>query len=131
MATEDEQASQPDISAMLEDQTSACAPARDAIAAGAEVMIFPRASPHWMVAGITYKRLRHSSRIGLTTLGLDETVEILYRHRDKQLRTGIITAADRSWFYTVYLDAAGTELLACSGVKNEDPRKRPGRQLQP
>lgn len=46
-----------------------------------------------MVAGIAATRLRLSLKRGLTTLGLDETVEILARHRDEQLRTGIIDAA--------------------------------------
>ncbi|WP_260614185.1 hypothetical protein [Streptomyces sp. WAC07061] len=70
-------------------------------------------------------------KIGLTTLGLDETVEILRtRHRDEQLSTGNIVAADRSWFFTLYFDATGTELLACSGVKNERPSRRDGQKLQ-
>jgi hypothetical protein len=70
-----------------------------------------------MVAGIAAARLRRSLKRGQTTLGLDETVEILARHRGEQLRTGIIDAADRSWLFTLCLDASGTELLACSGVK--------------
>ncbi|WP_405717295.1 hypothetical protein OG607_00555 [Streptomyces sp. NBC_01537] len=117
MATEDEHPSQPDIAAMLTDQTSACKAARDAIAAGGEVVVWDREVPQWMVAGIASTRLRWSLKRGLTTLGLDETVEILARHRDEQLRTGIIDAADRSWFFTLYFDATGTEVLACSGVK--------------
>ncbi|WP_406335867.1 hypothetical protein [Streptomyces sp. NBC_00203] len=117
MATETEHRSQPDIAAMLTDQTSACKAARDAIAAGDEVVVWDREVPQWMVAGIASTRLRWSLKRGLTTLGLDETVEILARHRDEQLRTGVIDAADRSWFFTLYFDATGTELLACSGVK--------------
>ncbi|MEU0252837.1 hypothetical protein ABZ299_10065 [Streptomyces sp. NPDC006184] len=58
MATEDEHPSQPDIAAMLTNQTSACKPAREAIAAGAEVRVFDREVPHWMVAGIAAARLR-------------------------------------------------------------------------
>ncbi|MEU0060326.1 hypothetical protein [Streptomyces sp. NPDC006334] len=69
-------------------------------------------------------------KIGLTTLGPDEAVEILAQHRDKQLRTGIIDAADRSWHFTLYFDATGTELLACSGVKHEPPSKVGGQKLQ-
>jgi hypothetical protein len=90
---------------------------RDALAAGGEVVVWDREVPQWMVAGIASTRLRWSLKPGLTTLGLDETVEILARHRDEQLRTGIINAADRSWFFTLYFDATGTEVLACSGVK--------------
>ncbi|MFB8029467.1 MULTISPECIES: hypothetical protein [unclassified Streptomyces] len=131
MATEDENPSQRDITAMLKDQTSACKAARDAIADGGEVMLYDGQAPHWMVFGITATRLRRSLKIGLMTLGLDETVEILRaRDRDEPLRTGNIVAADRSWFFTLYFDATGTELLACSGVKNERPSRRDGQKLQ-
>ncbi|MFD4736776.1 hypothetical protein ACFWNQ_05285 [Streptomyces virginiae] len=132
MATEDETPSQPDITAMLKDGTSACEAARDAIAAGGEVMLYDGQAPQWMVFGIAAARLKWSLKIGLTTVGLDETVEILRAlHRDELLRTGNIVAANRSWFYTLYLDATGTELLACSGVKNERPSRRGGQKLQP
>ncbi|MGI5143726.1 MULTISPECIES: hypothetical protein [unclassified Streptomyces] len=116
MATEDEHPSQPDIAAMLTDQTSACKAAREAIAAGGKVQIFDRLAPHWMVHGIAATRLGLSLKRGLPkTIGLDETVEILARHRGEQLRTGIIDAADRLSFFTLYFDATGTELLACDG----------------
>ncbi|MFE7710424.1 hypothetical protein ACFU6I_32630 [Streptomyces sp. NPDC057486] len=129
MATEDESPSPPDITEMLKDQTSACKAARDAIAAGGEVLLYDGQPPVWMVRGIAATRLRRSLRIGLTTLGLDETVEILRaRHRDGQLRTGNIVAADRSWFFTLYFDATGTELLACSGLKR--PSQEDGQKLQ-
>ncbi|WP_371096444.1 hypothetical protein [Streptomyces sanglieri] len=118
MATEDEPSSQPDVAAMLTDQTSACKPAREAIAAGAEVRVSDREAPQWMVAGIAATRLRRSLARGLQEIiGLDETVAILARHRGEQLRTGVIDAADRLWFFNLYFDATGTELLACSGVK--------------
>ncbi|MFF0428360.1 hypothetical protein ACFYUJ_28665 [Streptomyces sp. NPDC004520] len=118
MATGDEPPSQPDIAAMLTDQTSACKPAREAIAAGAEVWVSDKEAPQWMVAGIAATRLKRSLARGLQEIvGLDETVEILARHRGEQLRTGIIAAADRLWVFTLYFDATGTELLACSGVK--------------
>ncbi|WP_426361670.1 hypothetical protein [Streptomyces sp. E-08] len=130
MATQDEHPSQPDITAMLNDQTSACKAARDTLAAGGEVKLYDGQPPQWMVAGIAATRLRRSLKIGLTTLGLDESVEILSRHRGEQLRTGNIVAADRSWFFTLYFDATGTELLACSGVKNERPSQDDGQKLQ-
>lgn len=72
-----------------------------------------------------------SLEIGLTTLGLDVTVEILRaQHRDEQLRTGNIVAAERSWFFTLHFDATGTDLLACSGVKNERLPRRDTQKLQ-
>lgn len=122
MATEDEPPSQPDIAALLTNQTSACKPAREAIAAGAEVKVWDGEVPQWMVAGIAATRLRRSLKRGLQEIiGLDETVEILARHRGEQLRTGIIDTVDRLWFFDLYFDATGTELLACSGAKR--PRR--------
>ncbi|MFJ3723183.1 hypothetical protein ACIPYQ_11500 [Streptomyces sp. NPDC090045] len=115
---------------MLSEQTRACQAARDAIAAGGRVVDWDNEVPCWMVAGIAATRLRQSLKIGLTALGLDETVEILAQHRDKQLGTGIIDAADRSWNFTLYFDATGTELLACSGVKREPPSKVSPQKLQ-
>jgi hypothetical protein len=118
MVIEDEHPSHAAIAAMLTDQTSACKAARDAIAAGGEVQVCDGEVPQWMVAGIVATRLRRSLKRGRpTTLGLDESVEILARHRGEQLRTGTILAADRSWLFNLYFDATGTELLACSGVK--------------
>lgn len=68
--------------------------------------------------GIAATRPRQSLKHGLPkTLGLDEPVEILARHRGERLRTAAILAADRLSFFTLYFDATGTELLACSGVK--------------
>ncbi|MEW2586989.1 hypothetical protein [Streptomyces virginiae] len=70
-------------------------------------------------------------KIGLTTLGLDETVEILgTRHRDEQLSTGNIVAADRSWFFTLYFDATGTEPWRAAASQNERLSRRGGQKLQ-
>lgn len=125
MATDDEHPSPPDVPAMLKHQTSACQAAREAIASGGEVTLWNNEVPHSMVFGIAARRLRWTIRIGQTTLGLDESVEILRGHHGERLRTGAVTSADRSWFFTLYFDATGTELLACSAVKREaNPRPR-------
>ncbi|MFD3442936.1 hypothetical protein ACFWU3_36240 [Streptomyces sp. NPDC058685] len=130
MAAEDEHSRQPDIAAMLTDQTSACSAARDAIAAGGKVVVWDDEVPQWMVCGIAATRLRRVSRTGQLTLGLDETVEILAQRRGEQLRTGIIETVDRIWFFNLYFDATGTELLACSGVKRP-PRPATTDSLEP
>ncbi|MFC8095345.1 hypothetical protein [Streptomyces sp. NPDC057301] len=122
MPNEDELPWQPDIAAMLTDQTSACKPAREAIAAGAEVQLSDGEAPFWMVFGIVATRLRRSlARNVQVTIGLDETVEILARHRGENFRNGTILSADRLWFFNLYFDATGAKLLACSGV--ERPRR--------
>jgi hypothetical protein len=70
--------------------------------------------------------------LGQQTLSLltDKTIEILAQHREEQLRSGIIDAADRSWHFTLYFDATGTELLTCSGVAREPPSRENGQKLQ-
>ncbi len=81
-----------------------------------------------MVAGIASTRLRWSLKRGQPTLGLDESVAILARHRGEQLRSATIDTPDRSWFFTLYFDATGTELLARSGVnrsRSPDPKDSP------
>ncbi|MFD7026488.1 hypothetical protein ACFWAR_00400 [Streptomyces sp. NPDC059917] len=132
MATEEETPSQRDITAMLQGRTRAYEAARAAIAPAARsCSVYDGRAPHWMVFGIAATRLRRSVKIGLTTVGLDGTVEILRaRHRDEELRTGNIVAADRSWFLTLYFDATGTELLACNGVKKERPSRGSRQKLQ-
>ncbi|MEU4279747.1 hypothetical protein AB0F57_33225 [Streptomyces tanashiensis] len=118
MATEGEPPSQPGIAAMLINQTSARKPAREAIAAGAEVRAADGEVPHWMAARIAAARWRRPLAGGLREItGRDETVGVLARHRGGQLRTGITGAADRLWSFTLYFGATGTGLLACSGVK--------------
>ncbi|MFI6461783.1 hypothetical protein [Streptomyces sp. NPDC050528] len=58
-----EQPSPSDIAAMLTDQTSACEAARDAVAAGGEVVVLDREVPQWMVAGIAWRRLATCSGV--------------------------------------------------------------------
>ncbi|GAA4830379.1 hypothetical protein [Kitasatospora terrestris] len=128
MTSQNEHPTRPDLATVLTDRTAACSPDREALLAGGELRLFDGAAPDWMVRGIAASRLRHSRRIGLTTLGLDESVEILSRHRNVSFRTGILDAPDRSWFYTLYFDATGTELLACSAVKNQPPARKPARR---
>ncbi|MFD8424471.1 hypothetical protein [Streptomyces sp. NPDC059466] len=41
-----------------------------------------------------------------------------------------IVAANRARFFTLYFDATGSELLACSGVNNERPSRGDGQKLQ-
>ncbi|MER7585017.1 hypothetical protein [Kitasatospora sp. NPDC097691] len=131
MTSQNEHPTRPGLAAMLADQTAACAPAREALLAGGELWLFDREVPDWMVRGIAATRLRRARRIGLTTVGLDESVEILSRHRDVPFRTGLLDAPDRSWFFTLYFNATGTELLACSAVKNQPPTRKPTRRPSP
>lgn len=107
---------------MLKDQTRACAGCREAIpSGGAQVILFDHAIPLYMACGSAATRLKIAAKRGITTVGLDESVEILARHPGELVRTGLVDAPDRSWHYTLYFDATGTELLACSAVKGRPP----------
>ncbi|MFD4395579.1 hypothetical protein [Kitasatospora sp. NPDC058397] len=128
MTSQSEHPARPDLAAMLTGQTAACAPAREALLAGGKLRFSGGVAPDWMVRGIAATRLGWARKVGLVTLGLDESVEILSRHRDVSLRTGLLDAPDRSWFFTLYLDATGTELLACSAVKNQPPTRKATRR---
>ncbi|MFE2521648.1 hypothetical protein ACFXG9_41525 [Streptomyces mirabilis] len=122
MATEDEHPPQPDIAAMLTDQTSACGAARDAIATGGEVIVWDGLVPASQHVGVFRIRLRSIERHGNTALGLDESIQILRQHGDEPVRTGCITSP--SVAFTLFLNADATQLLACGGVKREAPKER-------
>lgn len=128
MTSQNEPPTRPDLAAMLTDQTAACTPAREALLAGGKLQLFDGAAPNWMVRGIAATRLGWARKVGLVTLGLDESVEILSRHRDVSFLTGLLDAPDRSWFFALYFDTTGTELLACSAVKNQPPSRKPTRR---
>ncbi|HEY9327507.1 MAG TPA: hypothetical protein VIS09_04590 [Streptomyces sp.] len=57
------------------DQTSACKAARDALAAGGEGTLHGGRPPQWMVLDIAATGVKQSLQIGLTTVGLDKSVE--------------------------------------------------------
>ncbi|MET7352939.1 hypothetical protein [Streptomyces mirabilis] len=121
MATEDEHWPQPDIAAMLTDQTSACGAARDAIAAGGEVIVWDGLVPASRHIGVFRIRLRSIERHGDTALGLEESIQILRQHGDEPVRTGCITSP--SVAFTLFLNADATQLLSCGGVKREAPKE--------
>jgi hypothetical protein len=43
-------------------------------------------------------------------------VQLLGRH-DQPVRLGQVAAADRSWFFMLFLTADGGALVACTGVR--------------
>ncbi|MFJ9611498.1 hypothetical protein ACIRS1_34680 [Kitasatospora sp. NPDC101176] len=129
MTSQSEHPARPDLAAMLTDQTTACAPAREALLAGGRLRFSSRVAPDWTVRGIAATRLGWARKVGLVTLGLDESVEILSRHRDVSFLTGLLDAPDRSWFFTLYFDATGTGLLACSAVKNQPSTRKSVRRF--
>ncbi|MFF2143638.1 hypothetical protein [Kitasatospora sp. NPDC058190] len=103
-----------DLAEMLADQTPACGPARDALLSGGTFDVWDGLVPaNWHLN--TYsRRLRHTQKRGIATLGLTETVGILRQAGDEALRIGMIRTADRAWTFILFFNAAATTVLACA-----------------
>ncbi|MEV8023023.1 hypothetical protein AB0O76_43395 [Streptomyces sp. NPDC086554] len=61
-------------------------------------------------------RLRITQKRGQPTLALAATVDILSHAAEEPLCIGRIDAADTSWTFMLFLNAAATAVLACTGV---------------
>ncbi|OIK07829.1 hypothetical protein [Streptomyces monashensis] len=61
-------------------------------------------------------RLRYLRRKDIEARGLDRAAQLLGRH-DQPVRYGQITAADRTWVFTLFLTENGGALVACAGVR--------------
>ncbi|MGV9356298.1 hypothetical protein [Streptomyces misionensis] len=104
-----------DLIAMLREQTPACGPARDALIAGADFVIWDGLVPADQLAGVFRGRMHHSSKRGHTIDGLIESVDTLKRAGEEPLRTGSIDAMDTSSWFTIFLNSTATAVVACCG----------------
>jgi hypothetical protein len=105
-----------DLREMLAGQTPACGPAREALLSGGVFEVWDGLVPASRHLGVYSVRRRITRRRGQPTLGLDETIGILGAMGEEPLRTGEIRTADQGWAFLVFLDAAATKVLACTGV---------------
>ncbi|WP_436775547.1 hypothetical protein [Yinghuangia sp. YIM S09857] len=106
-----------DLAALLAEhaaQTPACGPARDALVSGGGFEVYDGLVPADRHCHTYRRRLRHTRKRGLATLGLAETVSILERAGDEAVRLGLIQTADRAWSYVLFIDATATTVLACA-----------------
>ncbi|MFJ7968779.1 hypothetical protein [Streptomyces sp. NPDC096324] len=87
-----------------------------ALRADATHVVWDGAVPAERLAGIYARRIRHTRRKGIETLGLERAVQLLGRH-DKLVRLGQITAVDRAWIFMLFLTEDGGALVACTGVR--------------
>ncbi|GGV67529.1 hypothetical protein GCM10010277_76280 [Streptomyces longisporoflavus] len=104
-----------DLVALLREQTPACGPAREALIAGADFVVWDGLVPANRHAGVFRRRMHHSLKRGHTVGGLAESVDILLRAGEEPLRTGSISAADRSSWFLVFLNSTATVVMACCG----------------
>ncbi|MFG2174420.1 hypothetical protein ACGFMO_24185 [Streptomyces niveus] len=104
-----------DLIAMLREQTPACGPARDALIAGGDFVVWEGLVPANRHAGVFRGRMRHSLKRGHTIDGLADSVDILKRAGEEPLRTGSIDAVDKSSVFTIFLNSTATVVVACCG----------------
>ncbi|MFB7849051.1 MULTISPECIES: hypothetical protein [unclassified Streptomyces] len=104
-----------DLIAMLREQTPACGPARNALIAGADFVVWDGLVPANRHAGVFRTRMRRSLKRGRTVDGLADSVDILRRAGEEPLRTGSIDAVDRSFWFTIFLNSTATAVVACFG----------------
>ncbi|MDX5563994.1 hypothetical protein PYK79_12390 [Streptomyces sp. ID05-04B] len=104
-----------DLIAMLREQTPACGPARNALIAGADFVVWDDLVPANRHAGVYRNRMHHSLKRGHTIDGLADRVDILLRAGEEPLRTGSIDAVDRSSRFTIFLNSTATVIVACCG----------------
>ncbi|EDY46818.1 hypothetical protein SSBG_04781 [Streptomyces sp. SPB074] len=83
---------------------------------GATYVVWDGASPAESYANVYARRLRHTRRKGVATVGLEHAVQRLGEH-DRPVRLGRVAAADRSWVFMLFFTEDGGSLVACTGVR--------------
>ncbi|MGW2936868.1 hypothetical protein ACWDA7_34575 [Streptomyces sp. NPDC001156] len=101
---------------LLAGDDEASAAALDALRSGGTYVVWDGILPAERHARTFAIRLRYMRRKGIETQGLDRAVQLLGRH-DQPVRVGQITAADRTWIFTLFLTEDGSALVACAGVR--------------
>lgn len=78
-------------------------------------------TPHaGSLARIYGRRLRHTQRTGIQTVGLERAVQLLGQH-DRPVRLGQVKAADGRWVFMLFLTEDASALVACTGVRQREP----------
>lgn len=105
-----------DLAAMLGDRTPVREAARDALLTGGAFAVWDGPVPADRLAHLYRGRLRRTRAHGQRTRDLPATVAALEQSGGEPLRLGRVKAADGSWTFLVFLDAAATAVVACTGV---------------
>ncbi|MGW2891575.1 hypothetical protein ACWDDN_41010 [Streptomyces griseoruber] len=100
------------------DDTSSAALA--ALRAGASYVVWDGTTSPKSLATVYGRRLCHTLRRGIETSGLARAVQRLDLY-SRPVRLGQIRTADGSWIFMLFLDADGSTLVACTGVRQSQP----------
>ncbi len=109
---------------LLSDGGEASAAALAALHSGATHVVWDGAAPAERLALVYARRLRHTRRKGIETLGLERAVQLLAQH-DQPVCLGQITAADQTWAFTLFLSEDRSALVAVTGVRRADEQAPP------
>jgi hypothetical protein len=100
------------------DDTSSAALA--ALRADASYVVWDGTTSPKSLATVYGRRLRHTLRRGIETSGLARAVQRLDLC-SQPVRLGQIRTADESRIFMLFLDADGSTLVACTGVRQSQP----------
>lgn len=101
-----------------DDETTVAA--LSALRADASYVVWDGMTSAVSLARVYGRRLRHTLRKGIETSGLEPAVQRLNRY-DGPVRLGQIRATDGSWIFMLFLDQDGGTLVACTGVRQNQP----------
>jgi hypothetical protein len=109
---------------LLSGADAASSAALAALRSGASYVVWDGTASAEPVAHIYERRLRHTRRKGIDTIGLERAVELLAQ-REQPISMGRILAADGSWVFMLFLGQDGGTLVACTGVRHSQPGRPP------
>ncbi|MFG2227683.1 hypothetical protein [Streptomyces sp. NPDC048644] len=104
------------LAQLLAGDDEASVAALDSLRGGASYVVWDGASSAKSLAQVYKRRLLHTRRKGIETLGLERAVQLLDRY-DQPVRLGQVKAADRAWTFMLFLTENGGALVACTGVR--------------
>ncbi|WP_093802930.1 hypothetical protein [Streptomyces sp. Wb2n-11] len=110
-----------DLAEMLNEQTTACEPAKAALLDGGGFIIWDGNIPGQQLASIYAARHRRARKRGTETIALSTTVDILTQYGTAPLRIDCISTRDRTRTFTPFLTEDAGAVLACTGVRRVDP----------
>ncbi|MFD9206795.1 hypothetical protein ACFVZM_11000 [Streptomyces sioyaensis] len=105
-----------------DDETSVAA--LTALRASASYVVWDGTTSAESLARVYGRRLRHTLQKDIETSGLEQAVQRLNRHGGP-VRLGQIRATDGSWIFMLFLDQDGGTLVACTGVRQNQPGPPP------
>ncbi|MEV2216440.1 hypothetical protein AB0H86_34325 [Streptomyces sp. NPDC050997] len=83
---------------------------------GASQVVWEGTTSSDSLAHIYGRRLRHTLRQGIETIGLERAVKLLSQH-GQPIQLGQINSADRTWAFMLFITEDSSGLVACTGVR--------------